>query len=1114
VRRGPDGAGTTAPRGDERILAEPGPEAAPAAPPAVADEGPVPKSRGRWAKWAVVSLLVGTFAALGVGGWFAFSALRKNEASLAREAEGNYKAGLYRDAKDRYTQLVADYPQSEDLPRYAFMKDLSELRWAVADPQDDVPALLDRVEAFVRDHADHALLPEYAPDVGQALVKVLTEFSQRATANPDDKDLPTVERGRAALQLVDGIPGAKALSQADREGAKKLLDGVVQAVARKKRRLNVLDQLAALAGKGDYPAIRRARQVLRDEEAHLPGIGQDPDVIERMNELYQAHVGSVRYLEGPGPARRRGQTEEGEAGILFAPLLGEVRGDGRDGRIVLALARGVLYALEQGSGNVRWALRVGVDTTALPVRVPATDGSLERILVLSSDTETLTAWDVDGNVQWRYRLSKPCLGRPVVVGQRAYLPTYDGQVHAIELAQGKVLGRYQLGQRLTVGGTAQPGTDLVYFPADDSCVYVLDVKERRCRMVLYSGHPSGSLRSEPLIVASEEESAPSYLILNQTDGLHAMRLRVFDLPLKGRHAAERALSPEPRLGGWTWFQPKLDPEKLALLSDTGALGLFGIRQARNNDKALFPLLPGGPLDLPALLKWGPAPRARAEVVQMLGDDLWVLAAGRLCRLRLGWGQDVGPKLVRAWPKHVEDDLNDLGAPLHASQAVEDPLTGRSTLFLVTQPARRRACWATAVLDEDGTVRWRRQLGLVCQGEPLLLAPPGGGLPVVLVQDQAGGLFGLAPERFRDRGDGQWLRDPNPATAMLADSLDDNPDVSPLLLPGPDGHSAYAVACPGAGTELVVRHLRFAPGGGPQEISKPRERKARLRAPLGGTPAVVGDRLVLPLANGELARLPWPLPEEAAVAQSGRNWRARRADPGARGHVLALGDDRFLVTDGARGLTCWRWPAGAGFSKLHHLDLPDRIVTAPLALPPSRPGGPRRLCVADSGGRLVVLRVRPNGRLEEERSWALGGQAVGAPFLRSLPDGTVRVGCVVEVKRPEGPKPGQAESHLVWVALGDGGRQVYKVKGDVIVGQPQLAGGLLVVGHQSGLLRGLDPETLRPVGPGYRLRGSVAPAATPVPFGPGRLLVLLSDGTGLLLPLDRVHHPLRKFPTAW
>src|SRR5262249_25608275 len=157
------------------------------------------------------------------------------------------------------------------------------------------------------------------------------------------------------------------------------------------------------------------------------------------------------------------------------------------------LARGVLYVLDRDSGQARWAVRVGIDTTALPVRVPAGEGRREQILALSSDTRTLTALDNDGNSLWRYRMEHPCLGQPVGIGHRAYRAVRTGAVTETELIRGKRLGSYSLGQTLPLGGTREPHSSRIYFPADDGCVYVLDVKDQRCVSILYSRHPAGSL---------------------------------------------------------------------------------------------------------------------------------------------------------------------------------------------------------------------------------------------------------------------------------------------------------------------------------------------------------------------------------------------------------------------------------------------------------------------------------------------------------------------------------------------------------------------------------------------------------------------------------------------
>ena len=86
---------------------------------------------------------------------------------------------------------------------------------------------------------------------------------------------------------------------------------------------------------------------------------------------------------------------------------------------------------------------------------------------------------------------------------------------------------------------------------------------------------------------------------------------------------------------------------------------------------------------------------------------------------------------------------------------------------------------------------------------------------------------------------------------------------------------------------------------PANISK---MEGALPAPLAGTPARVGAKLVFPLSNGVLAyaALPW----NGKDIIPGPNWRHREVSPQAPGHVTFLEKDQFITTDGGRGAH-WR-----------------------------------------------------------------------------------------------------------------------------------------------------------------------------------------------------------------
>jgi outer membrane protein assembly factor BamB len=1027
---------------------------------------------------------------LGVAGLAVYRIWLHNEEEMAKEADAEYAAGKFRGAADRYQGLVTGFPSSEHKPRYEFMQQLADYRARVGDAPDNVGAALDQTEGFLHEHKTDPQLQEHARDIGQTLVPVLKHYAERNAKPESDEPLAVITRAEAVLAEVNKLNKKEpAVPKGDAEALRNGFEQVRQQVALWQHRQEVIQQLAELPPSA--AGIEEAKRLLKAEEPTYPGLSQAPDVVPLMNKLFEGHQASVVYVPAGRDGGRPAPEEDREPSLRFDPLVAGTPGAApRDDGVVLALARGVLYALKRRNGEVKWTLRVGIDTTALPVTVPARVGSRERILVLSADTETLTAVDADGRTLWAYRLSKPCLGRPVVVGEFAYLPTTDGWVHEIELVGGRLVGRYNLGQSLTTGGAREGRTGRLYFPADEACVYVLDVRERRCVAILYSGHRADSLRGEPIVIAPDKEDAPRFLVLNQKQGFEGMELKVFELPLADRHATPLTLDPTPRLAGWTWFRPHHDDEKVVMVSDAGVLGLFGVRQANNQDPALFPLLQPGGLNLAPFLP-PEAGKVRAQVVRCQGDNIWVLANGKLQRLQLAWSEQEGLKPVAVWPQP-----RDLGWPLHAGQVLEDRQTGRATLVVVTQSLARQTCLATAVEDETGTVLWQRQLGLVCQGEPLELTPPDGGAPVLLALDQGGGLYQLDPQRFPAAEGARWQD--SGKGVLLARALDQGPSGPPVLVLAPDGKSAYEIAVPGNGRQLVVRHVEWGAAGRQLEVT---ERKVALPAPLAGTPAVVGPMLLLPLADGTLGRLRLPLPANVDAPEAGPNWRARRAPPDARCAVVALGPDRFLTTDGALGLTVWQWRPGESSwqslpadSEPPTLGLGQRVVGTPLVLPAAG-GGPPRVCVAGAGGRVTLLAPTADGGLKEQRSWELGKPMTAGPFLCRLADGGVRVGCLAGADNSHA-------SQLAWLDPDRGGvRWTYATPhGEAIVGTPRRVDNLLLVADGEGRFVGLDVETGRPEGAGYALRGSVAPAAGPVPFGAGRLFASLSDGTALLLPL--------------
>jgi outer membrane protein assembly factor BamB len=668
----------------------------------------------------------------------------------------------------------------------------------------------------------------------------------------------------------------------------------------------------------------------------------------------------------------------------------------------------------------------------------------------------------------------------VVVGRKEFVPTFDGRIYEIETAKGNVLGHFELHQRLTVGGVLQQGTDLLYFPGDSDYLYVLNAQTKQCVAILHTGHPSSSLRSEPIVInridpfpkSGEANKIPSFLILTQSDGLDHVRLRVFELPIENPDPTP-LLKKEPRIHGYSWFRPYYDDERVAFVTDTGLFSLFGIQQVRNFDEPIFPELPEMGTDSKQPPVVAEAGLVRGQVVHVVENDFWILANGNLQRIHF---DPFGPRTAPVWSKPLP-----LGSAVHAAQ-VDD---GTKTLFVVSQDPSRQIYLATAVAAEEGTILWQRQLGLVCQGDPLVRGQE------VTTLDRGGGLCVFDGTKYQHREDREWrATDP-----LYAPPLTGSP-VAAYLLSAPDGSSVYEVAYSASSGKLTVRHCSTSRVE--EKAAVQSEETVPLTSPLAGTPALVGQSLLLPLADGTIRRFPLPLAE--GRWQGGPNWRAAGADDDARCHIVALNADEFITTNGSRGLTHWQWRQNEQTFQMIPMDktgptveLPARIVSAPVVLSSANAGADYQVCVADSQGNITLLQ---GPELKPERSWPLHGQITAGLFRRGQ-----YLGCVVDRRRLVWLDP--AKAGVLWE---------HTTQAEGIVGQPQLVGELVVVADLSGRFVGLDPANGKVRGSSYTLKVAAAPAATPVPYGPDTAFVPLTDGTVVLLPMRQLRDPLAALPS--
>jgi hypothetical protein len=1008
--------------------------------------------------WKGVGLLAAAAAILGAVAYWQYQRQKAGNESQRRDlADQRYKDHNFEDAAARYASLDRDFPDSPERSLYRFAAELSGLREPVYRAQndpDEVQGAFQRLRDFVAGARGDPLLDRYQADLWDTFYHL---YGQLADAAEQKHDRGLLILAQKALEEAGTFkPSVETPAQAKIDEARARLAKIDQAVTTWQHKEAVLARLKGVVGNFSVSGMHQAAA-----EAKAKGLEAEPDVAKLLAELPAAHQASVRYTPAPAAMAEQPVAEDLEPNMLIAPLLTpRPPATSSKAPVVLGQARGVLYAFEPGRGDVGWATRVSIDAQSLPLHLSRTASSPELVLALTPDNSTLTALEADrGTVVWRQRLKGACLGDPVLVGKRIFVATDRGHVEEIDAAVGKLLGSYNLGEPLVVGGVQQPWTQLVYFPADSHSVYVLDVARRQCAGILYTGHPAGSLRCAPVILpdplpAQGQRLPRGHLVLSQEDGLDKVKLRAFPVPISGHEARARTGDSAP-LTGWSWFPPHVYAEWLAQVTDTGHFALLGIEPRTG----FFPGVSGE-----VVLGSRSASSERSQIVHADAQHFWALADGTLYKLLRTFDRMTGPALL-----HVPLSFDPLGSALHGSQVRTDP-AGKTTLYLVTETRDGLRCLVSALDARLGTPAWQRQLGLHCLGTPVSLGTQ------LLVQDLDRTIYRFNMGAMKPDS-ASWHIAAPARTAPLANQ------VGPaLLLPGRDSRSIYVIRTTGPQPALVVQLFK-------EDGDEPETKEYRQQAPLAGTPALSADALVLALANGVLARQ--ALAGGPAVA--GPNWRASHLDPDTRAFVVSLGGDDFLVTDGSGGLKRLRWPAGNMAETTASAELPSRIIAPPEVLPPA-PGGQLQVCVADAANSITLFQA---DTLRTIRQWPMNGRITAGPFRRGK-----GICCIVERRR------------LVWLDPAREQSWEYAFAADV-VGEPQLIrDDLLVVADLSGHFSGFNPATGHLAGPGYTLRANVAAAAAPVPFGRDRLFAPLTDGTVMLLSQSHFRHPMLGMPSVW
>jgi flagellar basal body-associated protein FliL len=292
---------------------------------------------------------------------------KRQEAAINQRAEQVYAeltAKQYRRAAEAAKDVAGKHKEAG---KFRFLRDFATAMEAATDPtiptdkrrKDFVDYLI-----AVRDSNDpyKDLIQEYRSHVRDAFLRIHDDEIREATRRADTQDFDTAVRLQTEAQKTQAL--IREYSGADESLPRDLSDrytALVQKIEAGRKYLKFLEESQNALKTVTPGALAQVK-----EQAKNQGFLNRPEIVELINRSEKALLSMIVF------------TSEERSAEAFPidrhPSL--ILGSNTDPvpantGIVFAVARGVLYALAEGKGQIIWAARVGIDTVHLPVRVPA-----------------------------------------------------------------------------------------------------------------------------------------------------------------------------------------------------------------------------------------------------------------------------------------------------------------------------------------------------------------------------------------------------------------------------------------------------------------------------------------------------------------------------------------------------------------------------------------------------------------------------------------------------------------------------------------------------------------------------------------------------------------------
>ncbi len=744
--------------------------------------------------------------------------------ALAREA---MKSGAYAQAIEQFQYFLDSSPRHAEHSTARVQLAMLKIRQAAE--ANEYSQALELAQTELKAIEDEPAFETARPEVADLVPKIAEGLAKKAEQAPplSDDTKKFVELANRSIELWNNTTY---LPKEMRDEARLAnIRDTLERVARRQQSqlaltdgLKVMDQaLAANKPMESYAAHFK----LLTEHPELAGEKALADAIKRTTA---AELATIKYVA----EQKAAQTTDHPTPWVAALAVANRKPGTTAPATGTACMRvdGAVYGIEVATGKVSWRRYVGYSSNDWPIAVEndviLCDGARHELVRLES---------ANGNLIWRQPIGEP-FAKPLIAGDRAYIPAKSGKLLVVDLKSGARLGYLQTTQPLPIAPAIDRTKTHLYLPGERASIYTITLRDMKCTGSYFLGHAPGTIQTAPVIVMDK-------LAIVENNGVETSRLHLLTTDNAGILAKQQA---ERRLNGLVTSPPETTGRGLIVVTDRDQIEVYDIA-AGNEGDALTPIA----------AREATSAQPVTQHVAIIGRNIWI-GDTQLTKF------NIVPTGNRLPVEEIEDNFN--------GSTFDHPLMAFGDVLVELHHSKGKAGAIVAALNtKQGHAYWQTELAVPPAGAPVVNEAT----KSLTVANAAGYAFRLDEEAFRSR-----VQDV-PLVAELAPP-------PPLLSMSVALGQGRAVFC-AANSEWV---LLSPPNRGETA------RWLRLDSPLACAPTLFGRGFLAPAAIGQVfylsavdgSRLAGPF---QPLVETKSTWAYQPAG------VIGTDGKQFVITDGGK-----------------------------------------------------------------------------------------------------------------------------------------------------------------------------------------------------------------------